>query len=235
MKGPEVFRVGNQQMRIGPWRSDEHLAFIAPLAGTTPLTTIAVAECTGHLRSIGYDRIVTTAIHERDLQPFVDNGYEVREHLHLLSHNLRGGVPEPKVATRRARRKDRTAILQLDHLAFDDFWRLDDAGLEEALTATPSSRFRVTGDDLANGYAIFGRAGTRGYLQRLAVHPDAAGTGAGTSLVVDGLMWLYRRGVQSCLVNTQYKNDRAMALYQRLGFEPQSEGLVVLETRPEGQ
>jgi len=51
--------------------------------------------------------------------------------------------------------------------------------------------------------------------------------------VIDGLRWLRRHGVQRAVVNTQERNVRALAMYERLGFRRQPEGLSVL-TRPTG-
>ena len=78
------------------------------------------------------------------------------------------------------------------------------------------------------GYAVAGRSLERGYLQRLAVDPAHQGHGLGTALVLDALWWLRRRGATSTLVNTQEANDAALALYERLGFRRQAEGLAVL-------
>ena len=78
------------------------------------------------------------------------------------------------------------------------------------------------------GYALFGRAHTDGYVQRLAVHPDVQGRGVGAALLVDGLRWLHKRGAKRAYVNTQSDNDRAYALYQRVGFTPMPVGLCVL-------
>ena len=81
------------------------------------------------------------------------------------------------------------------------------------------------------GYAITGRAGRRGYLQRLAVAQDQTGRGIGRALVSDGLRWLRRRGAQRCLVNTQVGNERALDLYERIGFRREPVGLAVLARR----
>jgi ribosomal protein S18 acetylase RimI-like enzyme len=116
------------------------------------------------------------------------------------------------------------ACAELDALAFDAFWRLDREGLRDARRATPVNRYRVALDDdnRVTGYAVTGRAGPTGYLQRLAVHPDQHHRGFGTALVLDGLRWARRRGATSTLVNTQMSNS-ALALYQSLGFvEPRS-------------
>jgi GNAT superfamily N-acetyltransferase len=106
---------------------------------------------------------------------------------------------------------------------------LDSDGLDEAIEATPSSRFRVaTRDGRLVGYAVTGRAGSQGFLQRLATDPDHAGTGIGTALVLDALRWATRRRVRRVLVNTQNGNRRALDLYRRIGFEPTPTDLVVL-------
>ncbi len=120
-------------------------------------------------------------------------------------------------------------MLELDGLAFESFWQFDKFSLREARRATPTSRFAVAVDSgRVVGYAVTGRAGGRGYLQRLAVDPAAQGTGVGSSLVHDCIDWLHGKGVAMALVNTQERNLRALSLYERLGFVRQREGLVVL-------
>ena len=73
-----------------------------------------------------------------------------------------------------------------------------------------------------------GRAARRGYVQRLAVGPEAQGSGLGRALLVDGLRWLRRRGAARAVVNTQVDNERARALYESLGFRMAPSGLAVL-------
>ncbi len=114
---------------------------------------------------------------------------------------------QPTRATRRARKGDRGAVLELDHRSFDGFWRLDADGLTNAIEATPSSRFRVAeGADRLLAYAVTGRAGQHGYLQRLAVDPSVRREGYGRAVVFDGLRWLRRHGATQALVNTQCDN-----------------------------
>jgi ribosomal protein S18 acetylase RimI-like enzyme len=137
-------------------------------------------------------------------------------------------LPELTRRTRRAHRRERTEILATDRAAFDDFWRFDADGLREAARATPSSHLRVTRDPGPMGYALFGRASTDGYVQRLAVHPDAQGRGYGGALLIDGLHWLRRHGATLAYVNTQSDNDRAYDLYERCGFRPLPVGLCIL-------
>lgn len=121
-------------------------------------------------------------------------------------------------------------MLDIDRRAFEPFWQFDTNSLSEARRATPSHRFRVaTEGGHPSGYAVTGRAGDRGYLQRLAVDPDAQSKGTGTALVNDALSWLHRRGATIAMVNTQERNARALRLYEHLGFVAQTEGLVVLD------
>jgi ribosomal protein S18 acetylase RimI-like enzyme len=110
---------------------------------------------------------------------------------------------------------------RLDHLAFDSGWGLDVDGIEEACRATPVHRIRlaVTATDEPAGYMVTGRNGSAGFIQRLAVDPAYEGQGVATSLLQDGLGWLAKRRVTDILVNTHLDNQRALSLYQRIGFE----------------
>jgi ribosomal protein S18 acetylase RimI-like enzyme len=151
--------------------------------------------------------------------------------LHLLAHDLLTVPTPPPVELRRGRRIDRPAALAVDAQSFDTFWRLDNSGFDEAMGATPSSRFRVAGDADVVGYAIAGRAGSRGFLQRLAVAPAEQRRGIGRALAIDALRWMKRRSVDRAMVNTQEQNDSALSLYQALGFRLQPGGLAVLQNQ----
>jgi ribosomal protein S18 acetylase RimI-like enzyme len=191
-----------------------------------------VRHCCGVLAERGYHSVLTGALARREQQGFLEDGFAVHEELHLLAHE-----PEPPpvpggVRLRRGHRWDRSRTLDVDSRAFPPFWRLDATGLEEALAATPQARYRVAaGGGEVVGYAVAGRAGPRGYLQRLAVEPGASGSGLGTALVVDALRWMRARQVKRAVVNTQVANERALGLYLHLGFRLQPSGLAVL-TRP---
>jgi ribosomal-protein-alanine N-acetyltransferase len=129
----------------------------------------------------------------------------------------------------RAARRDRPAVLSLDASSFEPFWQLGPVGLRDALSATPSTRFRVGRDDgHVVAYAITGQAGRHGYLQRVAVHPGARRHGWGRALVADGLEWLGRHGAERAYVNTQLHNHPAVALYESFGFALLPSGLCVL-------
>jgi ribosomal protein S18 acetylase RimI-like enzyme len=228
-----VIQWGRERARAGPWRGDRAVAYLSPVADAPTPSAAFVRRCLADLGARGYRRVVTGALSPSESTAFLAAGFEITERLYLLAHDLKALPTTADVPVRRARAHDRPGVLAIDHHAFPEFWRLDDRGLQEALTATPHARFRVTsgpGDGEISGYAVYGRAGRRGYLQRLAVDPVRQREGRATALVVDGLRWLRRWRVDRVVVNTQFDNDAALHLYERLGFRRQPLGLSVLST-----
>jgi GNAT superfamily N-acetyltransferase len=217
---------------VVPWHGDRLVALVGPARHGRGPRAGDVRSCAEQLDAWGVERAVTPALSLLDAQPFLDAGFRLLERLHLLSKALYNEPPKPGRRIRSGHAWHRRAVLDIDRRAFDEFWRFDETSLREARTATPGSRFAVIierGDVL--GYAVTGRAGSRGYLQRLAVDPNRSGEGIGTDLVHNSFDWAYHRGVQRMMVNTQERNQRALRLYEHLGFLQEPEGLVVLERR----
>jgi GNAT superfamily N-acetyltransferase len=218
-------------VRVTRWRPDPQMAHLALTADRRrPLSAAELDRCLSDIERLGYRGVVTAALGPPDQRVFFDAGFEVVEQLHLLRHRFDPLPAYRSNATRRGRRRDHPAVLAVDAAAFLPFWQLDEATLNEALTATRASRLRVAEDSRGTiiGYAICGRSATRGYVQRLAVHPDHEGEGVGAALLIDGLHWLARWGARDALVNTQQGNERSLRLYLRTGFEPEPAGLAVL-------
>lgn len=224
-------------VRLTPWQARPghvHLALTA--ARRRPLTPATLARIVEGLRQRGIDGVVTAALAPPDQRVFLDAGFEVVERLYLLHHRLDVLPPLLPVPTRRARRRDHEAALAVDRAAFLSFWQMDEVALTEALAATRSSRLRVIDapDGEVVAYAVCGRTASRGYVQRLAVHPDHQGHGYGRALLLDGLHWLSRWGARDALVNTQEGNERSRDLYLRAGFQMQPSGLAVLRLDLDG-
>jgi ribosomal protein S18 acetylase RimI-like enzyme len=174
--------------------------------------------------------VLTGALSTVEQPAYLAAGFHEHARLHVLERALHT-LAEPKAAAplRRARRRDRQPVLEVDHAAFPPFWRLDGDGLDDALAATPAARFRVAAPQgMVVGYAICGRAGGHGYVQRLAVRPAMQRRGVATALLLDGLHWLRRHGAADAVVNTQVDNDRALRLYERHGFRRRADDLLVL-------
>jgi ribosomal protein S18 acetylase RimI-like enzyme len=203
------------------------VAHLSP-AAMRPLSATFVDSCLDRLRARGFTSVVTSALSEAECAGFLRAGFDVQEELELLAHDL-NSIPEVAHRLRRPWQRDRPRVLTVDGAAFESFWRLHQGGLEDALGATPSVRFRVHGRrDGLDGYVIGGRGAGTGYVQRLAVHPASRGQGLGRTLVGDVLRWMRRHGAARALVNTQQTNAAALALYRACGFRVLPEGLRVL-------
>ena len=225
----EVLAWGRERARAGPWRGDRDVAYLSPAPGAPVPSQAFVRRCLAQLAARGFTRVVTGALAPAEQSGFLAAGFEVEEDLVLLAHDLHDLPRPPSVPLRRALHQDRPAVLAVDHLSFPPFWRLDGPGLDEAVMATPRARFRVAEIQGATvAYAVTGRAGRRGYVQRLAVHPDYRRVGVGRALVLDGLRWLRRWRADTAVVNTQETNAPAATLYEAMGFRREPSGLSVL-------
>jgi GNAT superfamily N-acetyltransferase len=234
----DLVRTGAGRLRVGAWRGSDRIAYVAPVPDGIPADAATVRRACAVLAGRGYTQVVTAALAPHEVRGFLAAGFTIREHLHLLSRDGDSLPERPTLAAgrtlRRGRHGDRAAVLAVDARSFPPFWRLDADGLVEAMRATPSSRWRVavettaTGEERIAGYAVCGRAGRRGFVQRLAVDAPARRGGVGAALVIDGLRWLRRWGTTRTVVNTQTGNEGALALYEALGFRREPGGLVVL-------
>ena len=202
------------------------------VAPDAPLTGGDVLHCVRRAQSAGYEEMLTSAVGPAEEEPFVEARFTVRARLHLLACELADEPPAAQLPVTRVTRRERLEVLELDNAAFAPFWRLGSVGLRDALGATPAHQLRATRGDAPyselTGYAITGLASNQGYLQRVAVHPDARRLGCGRALVAEAMGWLWRRGANRAYVNTQLDNDRALALYESFGFEVLPTGLSVL-------
>jgi ribosomal protein S18 acetylase RimI-like enzyme len=229
--------IGRQRVRVGPWHADPEIAHVVLIPHAPAPTTDELRSCIDQVGALGYRAVLTSALDSFEAPAFLAAGFVERDRLVVLSHDLSGLEDHPGAEAafhlRRGRRGDRHACLALDSQAFPPFWRMDEGGLADARSATPTSRFRVavTSEGLL-GYAVTGRSGSQGFLQRLAIDPDHWGEGIGTALTLDGLRWCARRRVAAVFVNTQVTNDAALSLYEHLGFRTTPNDMVVLLWEP---
>jgi ribosomal protein S18 acetylase RimI-like enzyme len=211
---------------------------IVPEAGAHPLPQPFIDHALDIARNIsglGIEASVRTpALTPDEARGFLNAGFTVRSNLALLTHDLdRDDIRKPQVNAnlQRFRRRNTEALLALDLAAFGHGWEMDHHELLLAETATPVTRVRLATDNQGHllGFAITGRAGRRGYLQRLAVRPESQGHGVGTALIGDALRWSRRHNVRRLVVNTQVENLGALHLYRHLGFADAPVGLLLLE------
>jgi ribosomal protein S18 acetylase RimI-like enzyme len=217
-----------------------------------------VGQAVASIRPSIHNQLLRTAVlTELDAGPFLAHGFTVALRLQVLTHDLKGirrrrsaaRVPWRTVATlatgqrvtvRRMRMVDLDRVLAVDQAAFAAIGGIADGALargwmdrhpfDDAIAATPHIRatVAVAGETIV-GFAISGRAKRHGYLQRLAVAPEAQGRGVGSALITDCLEWSKRRRVSRVAVNTQHGNTAALNRYLALGFAEVSPGLVICE------
>lgn len=234
MTTSEFLWIGPDRLLLNHWHDDRGTVVVAPVGPRRPLDPLALDAATAALTHQGIRRVLTTALDEADQQTFVAAGFTVHEELHLLRHELER-IPKPPA--HRLRRghggRDLIGAVEVDRAAFGPDAHLDVPGLRGARAATPASRFRVFGGHgrswrRPDAYAVCGLSAGGGYVQRVAVAPDARRQGLGSALVVDGLRWFQRRRAGYAMVNTQVGNDAALALYVGTGFVPLPNHLAVL-------
>jgi GNAT superfamily N-acetyltransferase len=229
-----MIRWGKECARTGPWPADGSVAFLVPVPDGATASAEFVRRCLGLLREQGFRSVVTAALSPGEQRGFIEAGFKVHEHLHLLILDRNAVLPPvpPGPHLRHAGPLRRRGLLRVDAASFAPFWRLDRAGLKDALGATQQRRLRVVLGVRRRvvGYAICGASEGRGFVQRLAVLPEAQGHGIGKRLLLDGLHWLRGLNANHVVVNTQVGNDAALALYRNVGFRDDPAGLSVLST-----
>lgn len=225
-------RRGLRRLRVAPWQGNPYVALVGPLRTGRPLAPHEIRDCIAVLNKRGVERAVTPALSPFEAEPFFQAGFQLFERLHLLSSPVATGASDPVPSPAKlvaGRPWHQQAVLAVDGRAFNGFWQFDKLALTEAKTATPAKRFRVAKlNKKVVGYAVTGRAGRRGYLQRLAVDPEFQGHGIGGALVHDSFDWLRQKSAELSLVNTQETNARALGLYESIGYRRQPDGLLVL-------
>ncbi len=239
-------RAFGESARLELRPADAHrpaLITIVPDTGARPLPRPFIDHAVDIARTIAGTEATlrTPALTPDEARGFFDAGFSVRSNLALLTHDLDRDLisltrqananRSANMRLMRFRRKSTEALLSVDLAAFGTGWEMDHHELILAETATPVTRIRlaVNAQQTLVGFAITGRAGRRGYLQRLAVSPQAQGQGVGTALISDALRWSRRHNVRRLVVNTQMGNQNALRLYRNLGFADAPTGLLLLE------
>ena len=234
---PLILRAGGVVARVRPWAFEPNVAHLVLYNQTRLPTPSDITEWISSLRTAGYDTIRTGAIGVQAGARFERLGFEAIQSLVLLENNDVGSATTTSSKTagvsRLATDEDLEAS-RVDVAAFGAGWCIDRVGIGDVRSATPRHRARaIRSNKELIAYAISGRDGRNGYIQRLAVSPARQHQGHGVNLVTDSLRWMARWRVQRALVNTHVGNDAALALYHRLGFTDLNDRLHVYERRME--
>jgi ribosomal protein S18 acetylase RimI-like enzyme len=231
---PRLLDDGRVRARLRTWPHQPGVAQLVLTDHTKEPSYTTLVDWMNVLRQWDYRTVRTGALAESATATFLEHGFVCVQRLALLRSNLdrRTVLDLPRHELRPVRGAQQLAIAaRIDAAAFENGWDLDVEAIVDACRATPQHRIRlaITAADRAAGYVITGRNGAAGFVQRLAVPPELEGQGIATSLLLDGLRWLQRRGVREVLVNTNFDNSRALDLYERFGFRLLPDSLRVYE------
>jgi ribosomal protein S18 acetylase RimI-like enzyme len=235
---PLILRAGGVVARVRPWAFEPSVAHLVLYNQSRLPTPSDITGWIDDLRTAGYETIRTGALGAQAGARFERLGFESIQSLVLLEHTNIGSAvtASGKSSTTVARlgADEDAAASRVDVEAFGAGWCIDRVGIGDVRSATPRHRARaVRAEQTVVAYAVSGRDGRNGYIQRLAVSPSHQKRGYGHALVTDSLRWMARWRVQRALVNTHVGNDAALALYHRLGFTDLSDRLHVFERRIE--
>jgi ribosomal protein S18 acetylase RimI-like enzyme len=147
-----------------------------------------------------------------------------------MRRELDEGIPAPDHLVVTPPETSINDLLEIDHAAFDEFWRFDRHGMMEAIGATGTARtLQIRGPEGEPvAFAILGFGHAMSYLQRLAVHPDWQGQHMGRSLARASARMARKAGSKALLLNTQADNLAALDLYESEGFVTLPEPLALL-------
>jgi ribosomal protein S18 acetylase RimI-like enzyme len=231
---PLILRGGSVVARVRPWAFEPNVAHLVLYNQTRLPTPSDIIGWISELRVAGYGAVRTGALGVQAGARFERLGFESIQSLVLLEHTSISSVTATPVGAVRLTTGGDGEASRVDVAAFGAGWCIDRVGIGDVRSATPRHRARaVRVDDGIVAYAISGRDGRNGYIQRLAVHPDHQHRGHGATLVGDSLRWMTRWRVQRALVNTHIGNSAALALYHRFGFTDRGDRLHVYERRIE--
>ncbi len=172
--------------------------------------------------------VYSPALYTSSTRIWLKCGYEESFHLDVMERSVTSPRPGPNSLVVEAERPDWGALIEIDRHAFQGFWRMSVAGLNEAMSSTSRSVVLTMGDTEIAGYAIVGAQWNVSYLQRIAVHPEHGGKNIGSDLVRAALQWARKKSAQTMVLNVREENARARRLYSREGFTPTGTTLRVL-------
>lgn len=224
--GPVSFRRGWSRADARPWNDGATEASLRLLRGGSAF----LQACTDDLIDLGAASVLSPPLPSSARTTWSDAGYRPFIDLALMRLSLDRQPAAPSHLVVEANSTGVADLLAIDSAAFDAFWGFDEHGLGEAIEATGRSSILIIrdGDARPCGFAVIGYGNAISYLQRVAVHPQWQGHGMGRSLVRVAARKARNAGAQVMLLNTQFDNTAAIALYEDEGFVRLPEPLSLL-------
>lgn len=171
-------------------------------------------------RERGFGDLIGPPVPLGEVQPYCSAGMHVFETLATFrwkaTRDIPGAGPVPGVSSAEASEEDIEALLELDGLCFDRFWRYDQDRMERSLAHERVVIARSA--EGAIGYTLSTVRRGSGLLGRIGVAPGHRSRGVGRMLVVEATDALAARGADAVMLWTQRDNHAARALYTASGF-----------------
>ena len=133
-----------------------------------------------------------------------------------------GLLPRTRVYVEEPTLSDADTMVEIHADAFARGWSAEDL---EALMAQPNvfalaiRRESIFGIRRLVGFVLVRVAADEAEILTIAVSPSRRGRGYGRLLMEEAMRKLYRERVAACFLEVNRDNDRAVGLYQLLGFE----------------
>jgi ribosomal-protein-alanine N-acetyltransferase len=186
-------------------------------------------DITADLRAQNVRLVALLAVRDWIEDYALELGFKYQEDIITLA---RAGqlLPDPrpnKLTIRAAEPYDLETLARVDQAAFSAPWQLAQDELRQAYRISASCTVALQEGHIV-GYQLSTLYFDGAHLARLAVLPQAQGTGVGGTLLGDVLKRFFRRGVYSMTLNTQASNLQSQRLYRRFGFRPKGYDLPYL-------
>ena len=177
---PIVLSRGCAKATARPWNDEDPSPMLRLERGASDFLSSATETLIGLTNASVY----SPAIYPGSTRIWSRCGYEEVAQLRVMERPLSLPIGKPVSEVTETEDPDWNRLRTLDRKAFEGFWRMSVAGLEEARAATRRSTvFLASDEDAVVGYAIVGAQWNVAYLQRIAVDPAHSGRGLGTDLI----------------------------------------------------
>jgi len=223
---PIRFRRGWARAEARRWNDLTHDASLRLVRGGSSFLDL----CSRRLHEFGAPYVFSPPLPAGSRRPWEAAGFTEFAPLALLRLDLSSPFRSPDHLVVATEDTPIEALLRIDHAAFDDFWRFDRFGMEEAIAATGKAKTLIVRGQQGEpiGFSVVGFGHAVAYLQRLAVHPEWQGQRMGRSLIRASARTARSAGSHALMLNTQTDNAVATALYESEGFVTLPEPLAVL-------